>query len=303
MRCASGCLLPRVQAVTFGQRLRNLDKGCVTAARGGITLHRIPKTAQQYSGGRVEGLGSEAGAGRHGLGRGGLRTGPHHPEDRTRERIEQERDLATQKARLAEAQAAWAETQSARSAHLAETKRNLHERATQADLKRSTGAQEQAKVDQRERLTLLKAPVTGTVQQLAVHTAGGIVTEAQPLLVVVPDEAEVTADVMIENKDVGFVYAGQQAAVKLETFPYTRYGTVAATVKRVTADAVNDEKRGALFPAVLSLGAQSIDVNGERVKLSPGMNVTTEVKTGRRRVIEYLLNPVIRSGTQSLRER
>lgn len=227
----------------------------------------------------------------------------HATQDRARERIEMERDLATQRARLLEAGAALKESENSRAAYLAETQHGLREREAQAELKRAQGTQEQAKATQREKLTTLTAPVAGTVQQLAAHTEGGVVTEAQPLMVIVPEDAQVMAEVTLENKDIGFVNAGQPAAIKLETFPYTRYGTVAATVKTVTADAVNDEKRGAIFPVTLSLDATTIDVDGKTIKLSPGMNVTAEIKTGKRRVIEYLLSPVQQATSESLRER
>jgi hemolysin D len=227
----------------------------------------------------------------------------HAGQDRTRERIEQERDLAAQRARLLEAQAASRETEQSRAAYLAETRRTLSERQAQASLKRQQLAQERNKTEQRSRLTQLTAPVAGTVQQVAVHTAGGVVTPAQVLMIIVPKDAEVSAEVVIDNKDIGFVDAGQTAQVKLETFPFTRYGTVEATVKSVSADAVNDEKRGAIFPAVLTLAQGSLDVDGKRIRLGPGMNVTAEVRTGRRRVIEYLLGPVQRAADQSLKER
>lgn len=227
----------------------------------------------------------------------------HAGQDRMRERIEQERDLATQRARLAEAQAALVETEQTRLAYLAETQRALSERQAQANLKRQQLTQERSKTEQRSRLTQLTAPVAGTVQQVAVHTEGGVVTPAQVLMVIVPKDAEVTAEVVIDNKDIGFVHAGQVAAIKLETFPFTRYGTVEARVKSVTGDAVNDDKRGAIFPAMLSLGQTGIDVDGKRVNLSPGMNVTAEIKTGRRRVIDYLLSPVQRVANESLGER
>ncbi len=107
----------------------------------------------------------------------------------------------------------------------------------------------------------------------------------------------------LENKNIGSVGPSQEVAIKLETFPYTRYGTVDATVKTVMADAVNDEKRGAIFPVTLNLGATTIDVDGRPIKLSPGMNLTAEIKTGRRRIIEFLLNPVQRANSESLRER
>ena len=227
----------------------------------------------------------------------------HANQDRTRERIEMERDLATQQARLAEANATLRESENTRSAYIAETKHSLRTREAAAELKRQQGTQDLAKAGQRERLTTLKAPVAGTVQQLAAHTEGGVVTEAQPLMVIVPDGAQVTAEVTLENKDIGFVSPTQEAAIKLETFPYTRYGTVNATVKTVTADAVNDEKRGAIFPVTLNLNSTTIDVDGRPIKLSPGMNLTAEIKTGKRRVIDFLLSPLQRATSESLRER
>jgi hemolysin D len=227
----------------------------------------------------------------------------HAGQDRTRERIELERDLATQRARVKEAEAALAESRNARAAYLAETRRTLNERLTQASLKQAQFTQEGAKTEHKERLTRLTAPVAGTVQQLAIHTTGGVVTPAQPLMVIVPDGAEVTADVVIDNKDIGFVREGQAAQIKLETFSFTRYGTVGATVVSVSADAVNDEKRGAIFPTTLKLATSQIDVDGKAIRLGPGMNVTAEITTGKRRVIEYLLNPVQRSLSESFRER
>lgn len=227
----------------------------------------------------------------------------HAGQDRTRERIELERDLATQKAKLSETQATLAESENARSAYMAETRRALYDREAQADLKRLAASQEQAKAVYREKLTTLTAPVDGTVQQLAVHTSGGVVTEAQILMIVVPEGAQMTAEVTLENKDIGFVNTGQDAVIKLETFTFTRYGTIDGKVSLVTADAVNDEKRGAIFPVTISLAQTQIDVDGKMIRLAPGMNLTAEIKTGKRRVIEYLLSPIQKAGSESLRER
>lgn len=227
----------------------------------------------------------------------------HAGQDRTRERIEIERDIATQTARIAEARAALAESRHAGAAFLAETRRTLSDRAAQARLKLAQLAQEGRKTELRQTLTRLTAPVAGTVQQLAAHTVGGVATEAQALMVIVPDDGAVTAEVVVENKDIGFVRAGQEAAVKLETFNFTRYGTVPARVSWVTADAVNDEKRGAIFPATLELNAKDIEVDGKRITLAPGMSLSAEIKTGRRRVIEYLLSPVQQRVGSSLQER
>ena len=122
-------------------------------------------------------------------------------------------------------------------------------------------------------------------------------------MIVVPKDAEVTAEVVLENKDVGFVQPGQVAEVKLETFPFTRYGTVHASVTQMSADAVQDDKRGAVFPATLRLERRHIDIEGKRVALAPGMNLSAEIRTGERRVIDYLLSPVQAAANQSLKER
>ncbi|MBC5785076.1 HlyD family type I secretion periplasmic adaptor subunit [Ramlibacter sp. USB13] len=227
----------------------------------------------------------------------------HAGQDRTRERIELERDLATQRAKLQETLAGLHESEYARAAYLAETRRTLHDREAQADLRRQAATQEHAKAVHREQLATLTAPVDGVIQQVSVHTSGGVVTEAQILMIVVPEGAQITAEVTLENKDIGFVAPGQAAAIKLETFNFTRYGTIDGRVTIVTADAVNDEKRGAIFPVTLALAHDEIDVDGKMIRLAPGMNLTAEIKTGKRRVIEYLLSPIQRATSESLRER
>jgi hemolysin D len=227
----------------------------------------------------------------------------HAGQDRMRERVEIERDLATQQARLKETEAALNESRQAKAAFIAETQRSLSDRQAKATQESAQLTQQGAKTVQREQLTKLTAPVAGTVQQLAVYSTGGVVTPAQTLMVIVPEGGEVTAEVVVDNKDIGFVSAGQKAEVKVETFSFTRFGTVPATLTWVTGDAVTDEKRGAIFPATLRLERSSLDVDGKAVKLAPGMVVTAEVKTGKRRVIEYLLSPVQTAVNQSLGER
>lgn len=240
----------------------------------------------------------------------------HAGQDRTQIRIEMERDLATQRARMVEVKAAIAQAEHIQAAWRTEVLRTLSERHAKADLQARSLQAEGAKTSQREQLTILRAPVTGTVQQRAIHTSGGVVTPAQVLMVVVPDAAQVTAEVTLENKDVGFVHLEQEAAIKLETFPFTRYGTVPAKVTTITADAVMKEpgvqadkdgkaiaSGGAVFPATLTLAAHAINVDGKAIRLAPGMNVTAEIKTGKRRVIEYLLSPVQSHVSESLKER
>ncbi len=243
----------------------------------------------------------------------------HAGQDRNRARVEMEQDLATYRARREQIKVGIAQAEQARKAWRAEQLRTLNERFAKADTQQRQLLQETAKADLREQLTQLRAPVSGTVQQRAVHTAGGVVTPAQVLMVVVPDQAQVTADVVIENKDIGFVEPGMVAEVKLETFPYTRYGTLAATVKSVSSDAVLQSVRdprapeagaaqqpaaaGAAFPATLALSQRSLMVDGKQIALTPGMNLTAEIKTGRRKVIDYLLSPVQQHVQGSMKER
>lgn len=227
----------------------------------------------------------------------------HAGQDRTRERIELERDLATQQARIGEAVAAQAVARQDLSVLRADLARQWNERLARATLLQEQLTQREMKDAQRERQTRLTAPVAGTVQQLTVHAAGGVVTAAQPVMVIVPTDGALSAEVTIDNKDIAFVQPGQRAAVKLETLPFTRYGTVPAVVTRVSADAVVDPQRGAVYTATLALERDTVMADGRPVRLVPGMNLSAELQTGRRRVIEFLLSPLQGTVQQSLKER
>jgi hemolysin D len=163
--------------------------------------------------------------------------------------------------------------------------------------------QDVIKTKQREKLMQLAAPVSGTVQQLAVHTVGGVVTPAQPLMVIAPRDYSAEVEAVLENKDIGFVKADQHAEVKVETFPFTRYGTVPAKVIFVSQDAVPDEKRGLVFQARLLLERASLQVDEKLVTLAPGMAITAEIKTGERLLLEFLIEPFLRTTNESFREK
>jgi hemolysin D len=141
------------------------------------------------------------------------------------------------------------------------------------------------------------------VQQIAVHTVGGVVTPAQALMVVVPKDDALEVEAFIENKDIGFVRVDQEAEIKIETFSYTKYGTIHAKVTQVSNDAVNDEKRGLIYSSRVKPERSTVQVGNRLVNLSPGMAVTVEIKTDKRRVIEYFLTPLLQYGSESLRER
>ncbi len=223
--------------------------------------------------------------------------------EREQTRIEQEQDLAASRAKLMEIRAALMEVQRQQATLTAETRRQLLDQHNLAAQKAASLEQDLVKADQRGRLMHLTAPVAGTVQQLAVHTVGGVVTPAQPLMVIVPRDNVLEVEAMLPNKDIGFVNPGQEAEVKVETFPFTKYGTLHGTITQVSSDAIQDEKRGLIYSTRVKLAKDTLQVENKTVRLTPGMAVTVEVKTGKRRVIEYFLSPLMQVSSESLRER
>lgn len=223
--------------------------------------------------------------------------------DKEQQRIELEADLAAQQSRLRELAAAIAEGHSQRAALIAETRRSALDSLEEARQKDVTFAQEEHKAAIRGRQMTITAPVEGTVQQLAVHTVGGVVTPAQALMIVVPADNPLEVEAVVDNKDVGFVSAGQAAEIKIETFPFTKYGTISGKVVQVSGDAIADEKKGLVFAARISLDQSDLQVDAQRIALQPGMAVTVEVKTGTRRVVEYFLSPLLTATNESLGER
>jgi hemolysin D len=187
--------------------------------------------------------------------------------------------------------------------------------------------QDLIKAAQRTGLQTLRAPVDGTVEQLSVHTVGGVVTPAQTLMVIVPDGTTLEVEAMLPNRDAGFVHTGQSAELKVEAFTYTRYGLLHGKVRNVSRDALRNE-RDAFVPdrdqvagkssppdsrspaqgesayiAQISLTETEVETEQGPRPLEVGMIVTAEIKTGQRRVIEYLLSPFTRYRHEALRER
>ncbi len=223
--------------------------------------------------------------------------------DKERMRLEQEGQLAAQSEKLQESQAALDGAIKQRASLISETRRTIMDTQTDADQKITTNAQELIKAQQRHKLMKLTAPVDGSVQQLAMHTIGGVVTPAQQLMVIVPLDDPLEVEAFVENKDIGFVNTGQEAEIKIETFPYTKYGTIHGEVKHVSSDAIQDEKRGLIYSSRVKLARTTVQVENKLVNLTPGMSVTVEIKTDKRRVIEYFLTPLMQYSSESLRER
>jgi hemolysin D len=212
-------------------------------------------------------------------------------------------DLRTQERRVSEFNAGIKELD----ARIEFTRSGFHRQVLEglAEAERSVAStqQELIKAEIRATSRTILAPVDGVVQQLAVHNIGAVVTPAQDLMVIVPQNGALEVEALLENKDIGFVEVGQSTEIKIDTFPFTKYGTIAGQVVDLSNDAVSDEQRGLVYKMRVAMDRSEIDVNGRRVRLSPGMSVSVESKTGTRRLIEYFLSPLLRFADESVRER
>jgi hemolysin D len=191
----------------------------------------------------------------------------------------------------------------ARQALIAQTERQAYDTLADADKTASGSAQDVIRAGSHARQLTLTAPVDGTVQQLAVHTVGGVVQAAQPLMQIVPAQDHVEVEATLENKDVGFVAEQQPAQVKVEAFDYTRYGTVPGRVVMVSRDATEDKDKGLVYTVRVRLDKSTLMVQQRELPLSAGMTVDVEIKTGTRRIIEYVLSPLLRDRHESFSER
>lgn len=219
------------------------------------------------------------------------------------ERIQNQQDLAAEKQRYKQLKAAESEVREQINTHIAQTSGALLSQI--ADHQRQIAAlnEEFTKATDLNNKQVLYAPVNGRVQELAINTIGGVVTEAQQLMLVVPDEEQLEVEVFLENKDIGFVFEKMPAEIKVHTFPFTKYGVIDAEVFNVSNDAIVDEQRGLIYRMQLRMAKNTIAVNNKVVNLMPGMAVTAEVKTGKRRIIEFFLAPLLKAKSESVRER
>ena len=238
---------------------------------------------------------------------------------------EQTHELAVQERRTVELLAARKALEWQREQTKAEYENAVLKELTEAEPKAAQFGEDMIKAQKRVNDFVLRAPIDGTVQQLVLHTVGGVVTPAQQLMIIVPIDSKVEVEVMVDNKDIGFVRNGDAVEVKIDTFNFTKYGLLHGKVVNVSQDAIvrdnpasqsggdkqlaknsqTSEPPGQqlLYATRIALEQTRIQTENRLAELSPGMAVTAEIKTGNRRIIEYLLSPLLRYKAESLRER
>lgn len=217
--------------------------------------------------------------------------------------IQMQQDLAAQRAKSSEAKGALSAAERERAVYDTNARKGWLETIHQDDQKIDDLMEDLRKAEHQRSLTRVVAPVSGTVQHLAVHTVGGVVTPAQTLMSIVPDGRQLLVKAIVNNQDIGFVRVGQPAQVKVEAFPFERYGVLHGTVLQVANDAVQDDKLGLVFTAHVGLHTERMYIDNCWIQLVPGMAVTVEIKTGRRRLISYVLSPLIQGARGSFHGR
>ena len=220
-------------------------------------------------------------------------------------RITQQQDLAAARARDAQLVAAIAECEQQIAALTAQTHAETLARIADAGRQRNSLHQQLMQAKDLDDRQVLYAPVSGQVQDLTMHTVGGVVLEAQLLMRIVPGDSPLEVEAWLPNQDIGFVQENDRAIIKVHTFPFTRYGTINATVTRISDDAVadNKDKNRLFFGMSLLLEKNTLPVDDREVRLAPGMQVTVEIMTGERRLVEYFLSPLQKHLQESGRER
>jgi len=227
------------------------------------------------------------------------------------------RSLEVQRRKLPELEAQIAVAERSLAQTKAEGDKTSLAALAEAEVKAASLKEELAKTVERLKGRTLEAPVDGTVQELAIHTVGGVVTPGQVLMRIAPSNSHLEVEAKLANKDIGFVRPGMSAELKVQTFPFTRYGLIPATVVSVSQDALTEPKpqdAATAQPAQLGEGEahyllrlhisrDTMEVDGRRISLTPGMIVTAEIKTGRRRVIDFVLSPLAKATGEAGRER
>ena len=216
--------------------------------------------------------------------------------------VAMEQDLQTMQEKLVKARAAYDTVNRQIDQLREEFTKDVLVDITEAEVRVRLAREDLNKADLHHSLQSLKSPVDGVIQQLAVHTIGAIVKPADPLLIVVPGEGELIVQAALLNKDIGFVQEGDQAEIKLEAFPFTKYGVIDGVIEDISNDAVQNETLGLVYQVRVKLNRQTIRVKGREIYLSPGMAATTEIKIGTRRIIEFLLSPLLRYRDEAFRE-
>ena len=217
--------------------------------------------------------------------------------------VELGKDIETQRSELEKAQWALMQARQQMDSITAEHTKEITA-ALVEDQKQLAAAQEELKkAEEKTRLATIVAPMDGRISQLSVHTGGGIVTPAQTLMEVVPEDVPLQVEAWVQNKDIGFIQNGQPAEIKVETFSFQKFGTLQGRIADISPDAVEDKDKGRLYKVLVDIDKNTYQMDGKEAALTSGMTATAEIKVRQKRIIEFFMDPFRQYQSEALRER
>ena len=236
--------------------------------------------------------------------------------------------LALDRGELIQTDAALNELTSEKAKLLAQFVADNQNKSEDAARKADEAKEAVAKAEARLARTKLVSPIEGIIQQIAVTTVGQVVTTGQQLMMVTPEKAPIQVEALVANMDIGFVRPGQNAVIKVDAFPFTRFGVLHGKVARIASEAIDEQEakralanttaaanvanapgpamgqpQSFVFPVIVTLDENAMKIDGVRIALAAGMTVSVEIKTDSRRVIDYLLSPLAKVASEAMRER
>lgn len=227
----------------------------------------------------------------------------HEYYEQQNKQLEVENNLGIQQNRLAEIDKTIQQTTQEYQTFITSFKRDLLDELKKVSDTLLQTELELDKAKQRQNFMEIRSPINGVVQQLQTYTIGGVVTTAQTLMVIAPEEDQLEVEAFITNQDIGFVKTGQAVVLKIAAFPYTRYGYITGKVKHISLDAIQDEKLGYVFATTILMDRNFLNIQDTPIYLKQGMQVSAEIKTDKRNVMDYFLSPLRTTIDESLRER
>jgi len=185
-------------------------------------------------------------------------------------------------------------------AYRAETRAQLNE------LQNKLSRINESQVGAQDKVTkaLILSPVVGTIKTIHINTLGGVVKPGETIVEIVPTEDKLMVEAKIKPRDIGFIYPGLPAVVKITAYDFARYGGLTGKVEHISADTTQDEEGNSFYLIRVRTDASSIkNKKGEEMPIIPGMLTEVDVITGKRTILEYILNPILRAKEAALRER
>jgi len=217
--------------------------------------------------------------------------------------VELEEDVQGQRHKIDKAE--WAAVQAAQQLEevKAEHSKEITGMLVESRRQLASYQEELKKADEKNRLSQLRAPIDGRVAHLSIHTVGGVVTPAQALMEVVPEQARLEVEAWVQNRDIGFVQEGQDAEVKIEAFSFQKYGTLGGHVLQISPDAMEDKEKGRRYRVIIQLDKPEFQLKDRVADISTGMTASAEIKIRQKRIIEFFLDPFRQYRSEALRER